>query len=205
MILETIPVGPLQVNCYILAQDESHQAIIIDPGGDEKKIRNRLKQHKLTPGLIVNTHGHYDHIGADDRFGLPVYIHRGDLSLLKDPQRNLSGAFFVPYRVETEIKVLEESSVIGLEGIELKVLHIPGHTPGGIALLMQKPQGGILFSGDTLFFHGIGRSDLEYGNGRELLDAIKKKILTLPDDTVVYPGHGPSTTIKEEKKNNPFL
>lgn len=205
MILETIPVGPLQVNCYLLAADENSSAIIIDPGGEERKIRRQLERHRLTAGMIVNTHGHYDHIGADDKFGLPVYIHKDDLGLLKDPKLNLSGTFFMPHRVDAETKALEDGSVIGLGGIELKVIHIPGHTPGGIALLMQKPQGNILFSGDALFLHGIGRSDFEYGSEEKLLDAIKKKILTLPGETIVYPGHGPSTTIKEEKENNPFL
>ena len=205
MILETVTVGPLEVNCYIVASAEGRRAIIIDPGGDEKKIRRLLDRHRLKPGLLVNTHGHYDHIGLDDKFGVPVYIHRSDLSLLKDPQLNLSGVFFMPYRVKSENEPVEDGSVIALDGVELKALHVPGHTPGGIALLMQKPQGNIIFSGDTLFCNGIGRSDLEYGNEKELLSAIREKLLVLPDDTIVYPGHGPSTTIKEEKENNPFL
>ena len=205
MILETVSVGPMQANCYIIAKDRNASAIIIDPGADEKKIRQVLDKHKLQPVFIVNTHGHYDHIGCDDKFSLPVYIHKEDLRFLKDPQLNLSGLFFMPYRLESEIRILDDGQLIKLDDIELEVLHIPGHTPGGISLLMRKPKKNILFCGDVLFYHSIGRSDFEYGSESQLINSIKEKLLILPDDTLVYPGHGPSTTIREEKENNPFL
>jgi len=195
----------MQVNCYILASGESSGAIIIDPGDQERKIIKVLQKHKLKPVFIINTHGHYDHIGSDDKFGVPVYIHSKDLPLLKDPQLNLSGLFAQGYQVKSEIRILKENDIIGIDGIQLKVLHMPGHTPGGIALVMKKPVEKIAFTGDSLFYQGIGRSDLAYGDEALLIKSIKEKLLTLALDTVVYPGHGPASTILEEKNNNPFL
>jgi len=205
MILETVCVGPMEVNCYILASGENSSAIIIDPGGNEGKIRQILDKHKLKPAFIVNTHGHYDHIGCDDKFGVPVYIHNKDLALLKDAKLNLSTLFALPCHVRSEVRTLEDKSVIQLGDIRLKVIHMPGHTPGGIALFMQTPNDKVLFTGDSLFFQGIGRSDLAGGDETLLIKYIKEKLLALADDTIIYPGHGPSSTIGEEKRNNPFL
>jgi len=205
MILETLCVGPMQVNCYILATEENSPAIIIDPGSEARKIKRILDKHKLKPALIINTHGHYDHIGSDNEFDVPVYIHNQDLALLRNPQLNLSGLFALPYRVKSEIRILEDNQNIELQGLQLKVVHLPGHTPGGIALRMIKPTDKIVFTGDSLFCQGIGRSDLDGGDESLLIESIKEKLLTLADDTVIYPGHGPSSTIGEEKKNNPFF
>jgi hydroxyacylglutathione hydrolase len=205
MILEKIVVGPMEVNCYILAQKEGSQAIIIDPGEDKGMIDAALARHNLKPGLVVNTHGHYDHIGCDDKFSVPVYIHEQDAPFLKDPQLNLSGVFALPYNVKSEIRTFAHNSVIEFDGIRLKALHIPGHTPGGAALLLEKPQGKIVFTGDTLFCDGIGRSDLPAGDGFTLMKFIKERLLNLADEIIVYPGHGPSSTIGQEKKNNHFL
>ncbi len=205
MILETVVVGAMQANCYILANSANSQAIIIDPGDQVRKIRQVLDKHKLRPAFIINTHGHYDHIGCDDKFGLPVHIHKDDIPLLKDPQLNLSGLFYLNYKVKSEIKPLEEGSVIELDGMKLKVLHTPGHTSGGISLLLQNPNNKIIFTGDTLFFQGIGRTDMAGGNEALLKKAITEKLFTLSPDTQVYPGHGPSTTIADEKASNPFL
>lgn len=205
MILETVCVGQMQVNCYILASNKSHPAIIIDPGDEVRKIKQVLDKHSLSPAFIINTHGHYDHIGCDDKFGVPVYIHRADLALLKTPELNLSSSFTLPYGVKSKIVALEDKQTIELEDIQLKVLHIPGHTPGGIALWLKKPVDKIVFSGDTLFCQGIGRSDLDGSDESLLIKSIKEKLLTLADDTIIYPGHGPSTTVGEEKRGNPFL
>lgn len=205
MIFESISVGSMQVNCYILAGKAGAKAIIIDPGDQKNKIRAALDKHKLKPGLIINTHGHYDHIGCDEDFGVPVYIHSQDLELLRDSYLNLSGLFASPYSVKSEIKTLEDGGIIGLDDIELEVIHVPGHTPGGIALFMKKPKDNILFTGDALFYQGIGRADLPGGDERLLIWSIKERLLKLPDDTIIYPGHGPSSTISGEKKNNPFL
>ncbi|MCX5707071.1 MAG: MBL fold metallo-hydrolase [Candidatus Omnitrophica bacterium] len=205
MILETITVGVMDTNCYVLAAAKNSEALIIDPGAEERKIRRVLEKHKLRPAFIINTHGHYDHIGVDDKFGVPVYVHKDDLALLRDPLLNLSGLFAMPYTVKSEIRILEDNLSIELVGLELKVLHIPGHTRGGIALLLKKPVERVVFTGDTLFCQGIGRSDLEGGNEALLIKSIREKLLTLPDETKIYPGHGPSSTIGVEKKNNPFF
>ena len=205
MILETVCVGQMEVNCYLLAPGEGAPTIIIDPGAELGKIKRVLEKHKLTPAFIINTHGHYDHIGCDDKFGVPVYIHRSDSALLKDPGLNLSSVFAMPYEVKSKIEALEDNQIIELQGLQLKVLHIPGHTPGGIALHMLKPDDKIVFTGDTLFSGGIGRSDLEGGDEGLLIKSIKEQLLTLANETIVYPGHGPSSTIGREKKHNPYL
>ncbi len=191
----------MQVNCYILAPGENSPAIIIDPGSEAHKIRQVLKRHGLKPAFIVNTHGHYDHIGCDDKFGVPVYVHGKDLPLLKDSQLNLSGLFALSYNVSSQIITLEDKERINLADIELEAIHMPGHTPGGIALLLKKPENNIAFTGDSLFCQGIGRTDLAGGDEALLIRSIRERLLTLPDDTIIYPGHGPSSTIGEEKKN----
>ncbi|MDI6606063.1 MAG: MBL fold metallo-hydrolase [Candidatus Omnitrophota bacterium] len=201
MILETVCIGMMQVNCYILASGENSSAIIIDPGSEAPKIKGVLAKHGLRPGLVINTHGHYDHIGCDDKFGVPVYVHVQDLPLLKDSRLNLSGMFAFSYRVHSEIRTLEDKEQIKLDDIELEVMHMPGHTPGGIALLLKKPKDKIVFTGDSLFCQGIGRTDLSGGDEGLLIKSIRERLFTLPDDTLIYPGHGPSSTIGEEKKN----
>jgi len=205
MILEALSLGPMGVNCYILAAEKSSAAVIIDPGAEEAKIRRVLERHALSPACVINTHGHYDHIGCDDIFGAPVYIHHKDLPLLRDGRLNLSALFALPCEVKSKIITLQDRQVFAVQGLEFEVLHIPGHTPGGAAFLLRKSVNKIVFTGDTLFCQGIGRSDLAGGSEEELIRAIKEKLLVLPDDTVIYPGHGPSSTIAEERKNNPFL
>jgi hydroxyacylglutathione hydrolase len=194
----------MEVNCYILASGKARKAIIIDPGDDEKKIRKALEKHDLHPAVVINTHGHFDHIGCDDAFGVPVCVHGQDAAMLTDAKRNYSAFLASPYRVKTPIKQLGDNQKIILEDIELEVRHIPGHSHGGIALVLKKPKDKIVFSGDSLFWGSIGRTDL--GGSEELLvRSIREKLMSLPDDTVVYPGHGPATSIGEERANNPFL
>ena len=206
MILESLCLGPFQVNCYILASENNSKAIIIDPGDEEKKIRRVLDIHGLEPALIINTHGHIDHIGCNDKFGVPVYIHRMDSAMLKDPKLNLSN-FLQPtsYHMQFQVKVMEDKEKIELGQVQLEVMHTPGHTPGGICLLLKKPQNKILFSGDTLFYQGVGRTDFPGADEGQLIKSIKEKLFKLPEDTVIYPGHGMPSTIGEEKKNNPFI
>jgi hydroxyacylglutathione hydrolase len=204
MILESLSVGLMEVNCYVLASAKKSRAIIIDPGDGEDKIKQVLGDYGLMPGAVINTHGHFDHIGCDDKFAVPVYIHRLDAAMLKDAKSNFSVFFVSPYKVKSEIKILEDKDTVKLEDIELEVLHTPGHTPGGICLLMRRPENKILFTGDSLFCQGIGRTDLG-GDEELLLRSIREKLLVLPDDTVIYPGHGPSSSIGDEKRNNPFL
>ncbi|MBM3243532.1 MAG: MBL fold metallo-hydrolase [Candidatus Omnitrophica bacterium] len=200
MILEQVTVGAMGVNCYILSSNINSKALIIDPGEEAAKIKKVLSSHKLTPGVIINTHGHYDHIAADDDFNVPVYVHRLDAPLLTEPMLNLSGLFAKPYKVKSDIVLLEDGEIIAFDGIELKVLHTPGHTRGGISLSVVKPEAKVVFTGDTLFYQGIGRSDLAGGDEERLFKSIDDKLFTLPPETKVYPGHGPSSTIGQERK-----
>jgi glyoxylase-like metal-dependent hydrolase (beta-lactamase superfamily II) len=205
MILERVVVGMMEVNCYVLAGAKGRAAAIIDPGGDCLKIKQILKKHGLEPAFIINTHGHIDHIGCDNDFNVPVYVHKADEPFLLNPELNLSAFFMSPFAVSAGIRTVDEGDSITLGDMQLDVLHIPGHTPGGIALLLKKPPGGIIFTGDSLFNASIGRSDFAGGSGQALIRAIKSKLLVLPGDTIVYPGHGPSSTIGAERENNPFL
>jgi glyoxylase-like metal-dependent hydrolase (beta-lactamase superfamily II) len=205
MILETVNVGALQVNCYIVSMGQERKAVIIDPGDSEEKIRRVLDRHRLTPACIINTHGHIDHIGCDDVFGVPVYAHRDEISLLKDSSLNFSSLFALSFSVKSTIKALHDKEHIVVDGVELEVIHTPGHSPGGLCLLMKKPVTTVLFSGDTLFYESVGRTDFPGADSATLLESIREKLLVLSDDTVVYPGHGASSTIGHEKKHNPFL
>ncbi len=205
MIFETVSVGLYEANCYLLAAQEGSGAIIIDPGDEEPKIRRLLDKHKLKPAFIINTHGHIDHIGADDKFGVPVYIHAKELVLLNNPKLNMSDFLGGSCRIESKIKTVQEGELLGLDGIQLEVIHLPGHTPGGIGLLMKKPQDKILFTGDSLFRMAIGRADFPGSDANLLIKSIKEKLFKLPPDTAIYPGHGPASTIGEEKENNPLF
>jgi glyoxylase-like metal-dependent hydrolase (beta-lactamase superfamily II) len=204
MILETVRVGPMQVNCYILACADGGQAIIIDPGDQASKIQAVLAKHRLKPAMVINTHGHYDHIGSDDEFGVLVYVHQKDLPMLLDARKNLSASFSLAYQVSSKIKTLEDKEIIQLDCLELEVMHLPGHTAGGIGLLMKKPQADIIFTGDTLFCQGIGRSDLPGGSQQLLEKAIRERLFVLPAGTKVYPGHGAATTIARERDSGIF-
>jgi len=205
MILETILVGPLETNCYVLAAGPDSRAVIIDPGGEEHKIKKALDKYKLKPEAVINTHGHIDHIGCDGKFGVPVYIHKLDAPLLEDSELNLSSFLSMPFTINPDIHTVGQDDKIELGGLCFKVIHVPGHTPGGIALLLRILENKILFSGDSLFCRSIGRTDFKGGDNELLLKSIKEKLFILPDETVVYPGHGPSTTIGEEKRENPYL
>ena len=202
MILERVIVGPMAVNCYILASSNTREAVIIDPGSEESKIRNVLKSHNLTAKFIINTHGHYDHIGENDKFAVPVYVHKFDYPMLKDPMLNLSGLFSSPHKTKAKIELLDDGQIISLDEIRMKVIHTPGHTKGGITLVMESPVENIAFTGDTLFCEGVGRSDLPGGDEEELRRSIRDRIFNLPGQTRVYPGHGDFSTVADEEKNN---
>ncbi|MFC1804978.1 MBL fold metallo-hydrolase [Candidatus Omnitrophota bacterium] len=205
MILERISVGELAANCYILAEGPGSPAMVIDPGDDESRIRRILDKHKLVPEMVVNTHGHIDHIGCDDKFAVPVYVHEDDAAMLENSCFNLSGLMSLGFTVKSTIKKLKEKDILRLGGLELEVIHTPGHTQGGMCLLMKKPDDKVLFTGDTLFAKGIGRADFPGADPEALISSIKDKLFKLPDDTKIYPGHGASSTIGEEKRENPFL
>jgi glyoxylase-like metal-dependent hydrolase (beta-lactamase superfamily II) len=206
MIIETAVVGAFSVNCYVVAERAGARAVIIDPGDDERLIRALLHKHGLTPGIVVNTHGHIDHIGCDDVFGVPVYAHRDEVAMLRDAQENLSGFLAQPFTVKAAVTAVDDRALIECDGVTLEVIHTPGHSPGGICLLCRCPAAaGVLFSGDTLFARSVGRTDFPGADEESLLRGIRERLMTLPDETIVYPGHGPRTTIGKERRANPFI
>ena len=201
MFLKIFIVGPLAVNAYLLADAVTKEACLIDPGADYKKIKNIIDKNAFNLKFIINTHGHGDHIGSNGSFNVPILIHRLDKDFLTDANKNLSRMFIFSVTSPPATRLLEDGDTLEVGSIRLEVLHTPGHTPGSISLR----SGGVVFTGDTLFNMGVGRTDLDYGDESALFDSIKNKLLVLPDDTVIYPGHGDLSTIGEERKVNPFL
>ena len=205
MIFEHIVVGNMYTNCYILADAKTKDALIIDPGAEVGKIRALLDRLNLRARFIINTHGHIDHIGGINDFNIPVYAHKYEKQMFTSATKNLSSFLSQPFEAKVEFRPLIDGDKVSLGEITLKVIHTPGHTRGGICLLLLSPITDVLFSGDTLFSGSIGRTDLEGASEEALLKSISEKILILPDKTVVYPGHGPKTTVGHEKKCNPFF
>ena len=208
MIMESFPVGPLQCNCVVLGDETTREAVVIDPGDEPEKIDEILDHHRLELKYVVHTHGHIDHILAADHLrrtrGASVRIHEADLFLWKGVQMQAS---FLGMRVQAPGPVdgsLRQGDRIPFGPHELEVIETPGHTPGSVCLLLRGPTP-IVFSGDTLFQRGIGRTDLWGGSEPQILASINDKLLTLDEETLVQPGHGPQTTIREEKRDNPFL
>ncbi|MFH1062440.1 MAG: MBL fold metallo-hydrolase [Candidatus Omnitrophota bacterium] len=202
IIVRLVVVGPLQTNCYIVGSRKTQEAVIIDPGAEVGKINAVVKAEGLNIKALILTHGHYDHIGCLDSFDLPVYIHAADAEMLANSEKNLSASFGLGQDFRPDIHILKDNDIIPVGDLQLRVLHTPGHSPGCICLHVDD----ILFSGDTLFCHGVGRTDLPGGSFAALSDSISKKLMIgLSDETLVLPGHGRSTTIKEEKQENGFL
>jgi len=204
--VHTLLVGPLQTNCYLASCQETHEAIVIDPGGDAQRILQAIKEGGLRVRLIVNTHGHFDHVGANGAIrqatGAPIAIHRLDADALVQPGELFGLSLEKPLSPPAD-HLLEDGEEIAVGKEVLRVLLTPGHTPGGISLLYE-PQPAV-FTGDALFRLGIGRTDLPGGDYATLLQSIRLRLLTLPDAAIVYPGHGPSSTIGLERANNPFI
>ncbi|MFC1509634.1 MBL fold metallo-hydrolase [Candidatus Omnitrophota bacterium] len=201
MLIETVVVGMMEANCYIVGDEDTKEVFIIDPGGDYGKIKKIIDKFGLKPQVVINTHGHGDHIGADGNWNLPIWIHRLDADFLQDPSKNLSGAFGFLLKTKAAARSLEEGDLLKIGKYTLEVIHTPGHTPGGICL----KGGGVVFTGDTLFREGVGRTDFAYGSEEDLIRSIKEKLFVLGDDIVVYPGHGDNSTIANEKSNNPLM
>ncbi len=209
MKIDRLILGEYETNCYVLRSSEAAKdCMIVDAGPGAAKLIKFLQEHKLNPVAVVLTHGHIDHIEgvAALRAEFPdikVYIHKLDAEMLTEPYTNLSAMAGAAFSVEPADFFLEEQSVIEQADIKLSVLHTPGHTPGGVCLYSEDE--GIVFTDDTLFADSIGRTDFPNGNTEQLLQSIREKLFTLPDETKVYPGHGPMTTIAHEREYNPFL
>jgi hydroxyacylglutathione hydrolase len=207
MILESFPVGPLHCNCTILGDEVTHEAVVVDPGDNIPEILSRLQKHGLTLRQIVITHAHIDHVGGAALLkratGAPVFLNQQDLGLLGAMEIQ-AGWLGVPTpEVASPDASADDGLTVGLATLPAEVIHTPGHTPGSICLLL--PQQHLLIAGDTLFAGSIGRTDLPGGDGRKILHSLRDRLMVLPDTTRVLPGHGPDTTIGEEKQSNPFL
>lgn len=207
MIFEIEVVGSLGVNCVLLGCEKTGKGIVVDPGGDAGRILASVQRLGLSVDAIINTHGHFDHVGANARLkeatGAPILIHPADGQML-----SLVSSVASMYGITGENSPpadndLEDGMEIQFGEYSMKVIHTPGHTRGGCCLYIESEKR--LISGDTLFADGIGRTDLPGGSTPQILESIRKRLFVLPDDVKVYPGHGPATTIGHEKRHNPYL
>jgi hydroxyacylglutathione hydrolase len=207
MIHKIIPVGPLQCNCSIIGDEASHEAMVIDPGDDIDEIVTLLRENKLQVKQIVITHAHIDHVGGAMKLraltGAPILLNQNDYALLKmlDVQATWLG-MAAPGEVAIESSIADGDS-LKTGNLTANVIHTPGHTEGSVCLYFSAEK--LLIAGDTLFARSVGRTDLPGGSFEKLMRSIHGRVLTLPDDTVVIPGHGAKTTIGEEREENPFL
>jgi len=205
MIVEQIPTGPIGTNCYVFGDEESGRGIVIDPGGDAPVILEILRHHDLRVEAIVATHGHWDHVGAvrplRQALGAPFFVPAGDLEMIRNASTSalLAGVFVDPPPEPDGFLV--DGQVLEVGGLRLSVVAAPGHTPGHVILVGP----GCAFVGDVIFAGSVGRTDLPGGDWNTLRETLRTKILTLPPDTVLYPGHGPPTTVSRERLSNPFL
>jgi glyoxylase-like metal-dependent hydrolase (beta-lactamase superfamily II) len=207
MILETFPVGPLQCNCTLLGDEDAGEAIVIDPGDEVGRIHRRLTELGLKLKQILVTHAHIDHVGGALRLkrltGAPILLNENDLPLLKMMETQAGWLGIATPETAPPDEALSDGIVVGLDRYPARVLHTPGHTQGSVCLHFAPLN--LLVAGDTLFAGSIGRTDLPSGSYPQIIDSISTRLLTLPDETRVFPGHGPQTTIGAERQSNPFL
>jgi len=199
--VERFVVGHISTNCYVAYGSVTRDGLLIDPGGTDPAIKEFISSRGINIRYTLNTHGHYDHIMADRDFGYPVLIHGLDRECLSDPRKSLSILAGGRQGVVDDVITISGGQDITVGSLVFRVIHTPGHTPGGVSVLC----GNTLFSGDTLFFEGVGRTDLPGGDFQALTGSIKEKLFALPDATKVLPGHGPETTIGHERRFNPFV
>ncbi len=205
LIIRKLEVGPIMANCYIVGCEETKQAAVIDPGDDADRILMTLAEAELKAKYLINTHGHFDHVGANKRMkdatGAQIAVHPDDEPMLSDLSKHAAMFGLKTENSPSADIHLKDGETITFGNITFEVIHTPGHSPGGICLYTP----GHLFVGDTLFMGSIGRTDLPGGDHATLISSIKTKLLNLDEKTIVYPGHGPETSIANEKRMNPFL
>lgn len=206
MMIENLVLGPVSTNCYFIINEETKETIIVDPADKPERINAKISGEQLMPVAILLTHGHFDHIMAVEElsrtYTIPYYIHEQEAELLESP--DLNGAFMLRSNISVKRdKVFQDKEVLNLGGMNFEIIHTPGHTAGSACFYLSEE--GVLFSGDTLFFESVGRTDLPTGNNVIILKSLREKLFELPEETKVYPGHGMTTTIGHEKNNNPFL
>lgn len=203
-----LAVGPVQANAAIIWNDKK-EALIVDPGAEGERISGEVKRLELTPVAVLLTHAHFDHIGAVDHirehYGIPVYLHKTEEAWLGDPSLNGSALFPMVDDVVAKPagQLIEEEKTLSISSFEIEVFETPGHSPGSVSFYFKEMD--VVFSGDALFNGSIGRTDLPLGNHDQLISSIHNRLLTLPENTIVASGHGPTTTIEQEMANNPFL
>jgi hydroxyacylglutathione hydrolase len=209
MIIESFVVGMLQTNCYLVGDSPTHQALVIDPGGESERIARRIEQLGLNLVSILNTHGHLDHIldawALKKRLGGEIYLHSKDEVIAEQSMAGMGSRFSFKRRaiIEKVDKNLKEGDSLVFGPIRLEVLETPGHTPGHVSFHLA--DAGMIFVGDTLFAGSIGRTDFPGGSYSQLIRSVRERIFPLDGNTVVLPGHGPKTTVEREKKSNPFF
>jgi hydroxyacylglutathione hydrolase len=207
MILETFAVGPLQCNCTLLGDEEAAEAIVIDPGDEVGRIHRRLTELKLKLKQILVTHAHIDHVGGALKLkrltGAPILLNENDLPLLKMMDSQAAWLGVATPEVAPPDQSLSDGLRVGLDRYPAEVLYTPGHTQGSVCLHFAPLK--MVIAGDTLFAGSIGRTDLPGGNSRQIIESIESRLMALPDDTRVLPGHGPATTVGAERNHNPFL
>lgn len=206
MIIKTLPVGPIQTNCYLIGCPETLEGAVIDPGGDAPRILAEIQAASLTISYVLNTHAHFDHVSANadvvEATGAQLGLHPRDLPLLR--ARGGADLWQIPVKPSPEPDIeLVEGQVVEVGQLRLQVLFTPGHTPGHVSF--YEADEGVVFDGDVLFKQGIGRSDLPGGDYQALMRSIRDVLLVLPAETAVYSGHGPATTIGDERWANPWL
>ncbi|MBC8548262.1 MAG: MBL fold metallo-hydrolase [Candidatus Brocadiales bacterium] len=205
MIIKNIVVGPLEVNCYIIGCEDTKEAAIIDPGDNADEIISTIEKEGLKPKFIINTHAHFDHIGGvkaiQDYFKIDFILHKEDLFLVESASEQATAFGLKPISKPEVNKYVNNGENITLGNKSITVIHTPGHSPGCVCYYLDNN----VFVGDTLFAGSIGRTDLPGGSYETLINSIKERLFPLGDSTIVYPGHGPSTTIENEKEHNPFL
>jgi glyoxylase-like metal-dependent hydrolase (beta-lactamase superfamily II) len=212
MIHEVLSVGPLQCNCSVLGDETTREAIVIDPGDEVERILEVVRKHHLQVKYILNTHAHFDHVGRcqdlKEATGAEVWLHRADLPIYETAPRQ--AALFADYgvkaiRLATPDGFLTDADGVRVGSLVAEVIHTPGHTPGSLSLHVPGDTRNLLLAGDTLFRDSVGRTDLPGGDAQRLVRSIRDRLLCLDDDTEVWPGHGPRTTIGHERRRNPFL